>query len=96
MSDIVCAICDGGPGNECACNCGMKKWSVGGITLEKTTAISWMFGEWIIDYDPPPIPLRNCDYQFRHKDYDEGDSRHGSARSLLESIDLIVELGEDE
>lgn len=22
----VCAICDGGPGNDCACNCGMQKW----------------------------------------------------------------------
>lgn len=22
----VCAICDGGPGNNCACNCGMQKW----------------------------------------------------------------------
>lgn len=23
----VCSICDGGPGNECACSCGFKKYS---------------------------------------------------------------------
>ncbi|KAE8546114.1 hypothetical protein [Marinobacter nauticus] len=22
----VCAICDGGPGNDCSCSCGMQKW----------------------------------------------------------------------
>lgn len=22
----ICAICDGGPGNDCACNCGMEKY----------------------------------------------------------------------
>lgn len=24
----ICAICDGGPGNECSCSCGMQKWEV--------------------------------------------------------------------
>lgn len=24
--DRVCAVCDGGPGNNCACSCGMREW----------------------------------------------------------------------
>jgi len=24
--DAVCSICDGGPGNECACSCGQRMW----------------------------------------------------------------------
>ena len=36
-----------------------------------------------IQYDPPPIPIRSCDYQFVHVDYDgPGDHRHGAASSL--------------
>lgn len=28
------------------------------------------FGPWTISYDPPPIPVRNCDWHFTHEDYD--------------------------
>lgn len=45
-----------------------------------------------ITYDPPPIPVRTCDWHFVHEDYDEGDRRHGSAASLnaaKNEIDLI-------
>lgn len=41
---------------------------------------------WWISYDPPPIPTRNCDWQFWHDDFDgatdAGDSRCGHAESL--------------
>jgi hypothetical protein len=36
-----------------------------------------------IDYDPPPIPVRTCDWQFAHEDYDgPEDNRCGHAESL--------------
>lgn len=38
---------------------------------------------WHIHYDPPPIPVRNCDWQFWHEEYDgPGDNRSGHAPSL--------------
>lgn len=41
---------------------------------------------WWIDYDPPPIPVRTCDWQFWHDDFDgapdANDNRYGSAGSL--------------
>jgi hypothetical protein len=41
---------------------------------------------WLISFDPPPIPTRNCDWQFWHDDFDgapdANDSRCGSAGSL--------------
>lgn len=29
-----------------------------------------VFGKWTIEYDPPPIPSRSCDWNFAHEDYD--------------------------
>lgn len=38
---------------------------------------------WHIEYNPPPIPVRTCDWQFWHVDYDgPEDSRCGFAPSL--------------
>lgn len=53
-----------------------------------------------ISYDPPPIPTRNCDWQWSHRDYDgEGDPRHGfspSEQQAKADIDeLIEELSDD-
>jgi hypothetical protein len=28
------------------------------------------FGKWTIYFDPPPIPVRTCDWHFVHDDYD--------------------------
>ena len=46
-----------------------------------------------ITYDPPPIPLRNSDWQYWHDDYDgaddANDDRHGSAKSLNDCRDEI-------
>lgn len=36
-----------------------------------------------IDYDPPPIPVRDCDWHWTHEDYDgPEDNRYGHAPSL--------------
>src|SRR5438876_3277322 len=36
-----------------------------------------------ISFDPPPIPLRTCDWRWAHVDYDgPPDPRHGLAPSL--------------
>ena len=36
-----------------------------------------------ISYDPPPIPARNCDWSYSHKDFDgPEDNRYGHAPSL--------------
>lgn len=51
------------------------------------------YRNWQITYDPPPIPVRNCDWQFWHEDYDgPEDNRCGYAASLADAkaeIDAI-------
>lgn len=51
------------------------------------------YGNWLISYNPPPIPARNCDWQFCHKDFDGAedacDDRYGSAASLLAAMSDI-------
>ena len=49
-----------------------------------------------ITYDPPPIPSRDCDWSYVHKDYDgtedANDNRAGHARSwdaCLDEIDAL-------
>lgn len=57
------------------------------------------YGDWLISYNPPPIPVRNCDWQFCHKDFDgaedAGDMRYGHAGSKLAAMDEIDDLVED-
>jgi hypothetical protein len=57
------------------------------------------YGDWHIEHNPPPIPMRNCDWQFWHDDYDgapdANDNRCGAAASLEEAkmeIDFIEDL----
>lgn len=35
MDDRICKVCDGGPGNNCACSCGLEVWDYAdqGITM---------------------------------------------------------------
>jgi hypothetical protein len=44
------------------------------------------YGDWHIEYDPPPIPTRQFDWHYWHDDYDGAedacDNRHGSVASL--------------
>lgn len=55
---------------------------------------------YLITYDPPPIPTRNCDWHWRHGDLDLDDNRYGHSGSLADAkadIDAqIWESGEDE
>lgn len=54
------------------------------------------YGNWIIQYDPPPIPVRCCDWQFWHRDYDgPEDGRCGAAGSLDEAKGEIDALEDD-
>ncbi len=67
------------------------------------SALRETYRDFIINYDPPPIPVRCCDWQFWHKDFDgapnnpgegPGDNRCGSAGSLDDAkleIDMILE-----
>ena len=55
------------------------------------------YRDWWIEYDPPPIPSRQCDWAFSHKDYDgPQDQRFGFAPSLeaaMVEIDARIEDG---
>lgn len=57
------------------------------------------YGNWEISYNPPPIPSRNCDWQFCHKDFDGAedacDNRYGHAASLLEAMGDIDDREDD-
>lgn len=59
-------------------------------------ALEYRFGKWAIDYDPPPIPARNCDWHYTHEDDDgapDGSSaRSGHAGSLQACLDAIAEM----
>lgn len=57
------------------------------------------YGNWHIEFNPPPIPTRACDWQFWHDDYDgapdANDNRCGSAATLDDAkmeIDMIDDM----
>jgi hypothetical protein len=61
-------------------------------------------GTWHIEYDPPPIPSRTCDWAFRHDDYDgapehsfgpPADNRCGTGPSEADCIQQIKEMEEE-
>ncbi len=63
------------------------------------------YRNYIIKYDPPPIPIRSCDWQFCHEDYDgapnetggpPADHRSGFAPTLEDAKCLIDEMIDDE
>lgn len=52
-------------------------------------------GQWTIEFDPPPIPLRQFDYAFSHDDYDGADGGNGlagRAASVQDALDQISEI----
>lgn len=54
-------------------------------------------GPWLITYDPPPIPIRTCDWQFVHDAYDGPGSQRvlsGSAASVQDALVQIAEIEE--
>ena len=49
-----------------------------------------------IEYDPPPIPARACDWVWAHEDYDgPGDSRIGHAPTLAAAQAAVDEYLEE-
>lgn len=44
-----------------------------------------IYRDFVITYDPPPIPLRNCDWHWTHKEIDLDDNRYGHAGSLADA-----------
>lgn len=64
-----------------------------GEAVVRTADTTIRYGNWEISYDPPPIPSRNFDWQFSHKDFDGApdacDNRYGAAASLLEAMTEI-------
>ena len=48
------------------------------------------YGNWHIEYAPPPIPTHQFDYSFWHKDFDgPEDNRCGHAESLIDAMTQI-------
>ena len=45
------------------------------------------YRNYIITYDPPPIPTRQFDYQFVHDDYDGADDANDRRAGHAESPD---------
>ena len=37
---------------------------------QNTATLPQLYRNYIIQYDPPPIPLRQFDWDFAHEDYD--------------------------
>lgn len=62
------------------------------------------YGNYHIYYDPPPIPIRSCDWHYVHDDYDgapifsdgpPADHRCGSAASVEDCKREIDELEQE-
>ena len=56
---------------------------------------SMTYRGYVIHYDPPPIPVRCCDWHFVHEDYDLDDHRYGHGASDADCRAQIDEM-EDE
>jgi hypothetical protein len=56
--------------------------------------------DWEIYFDPPPIPTRNCDWHFHHKDFDgapdANDHRCGHGASYEDCLDQIADMDADQ
>lgn len=55
------------------------------------------YRNYTISFEPPPIPVRSCDYQFVHNDYDgPEDRRCGHAASEWECRAMIDDIEDDQ
>lgn len=63
---------------------------------EPKVSIKVRYGDWTIRFDPPPIPVRNCDWAFVHEDFDgapdSNDNRCGYGESPEDCIERIYEI----
>lgn len=56
------------------------------------------YGNWLITFNPPPIPIRTMDWEFVHDAYDGPGSRRtlsGHAGDVEEAVALIKEIEEE-
>jgi hypothetical protein len=51
---------------------------------------------WYIEYAPPPIPLRQFDYEYWHDSYDGENGLCGMAASVNAAIEEIEEIEEQQ
>lgn len=51
-----------------------------------------IIGDWLGQYDPPPIPDRRFDYTYWHKDCDDTNRLCGHAANKDEAINEIIDL----
>jgi hypothetical protein len=55
------------------------------------------YRDFVISYQAPPIPVRDCDYIYHHKDYDgPEDNRIGTAASVEACKEAIDEWHADQ
>ena len=54
------------------------------------------FDDYILKYDPKPIPDRNHDWEVTHKDYDPPDDRHFTGASLEEVWGQVIDYNEEQ
>lgn len=64
--------------------------------------LSQRYGKWTISYDPPPIPVRDCDYAFSHDDFDAsyegeedgwvGNGLCGRGASVADCLEQIADI----
>jgi hypothetical protein len=67
------------------------------LPISEGSPSKMMYRNYVIVYQPPPIPARNFDYQFCHDSYDgPGDNRCGFAGSLEDAKAKIDEIYYDE
>lgn len=71
----------------------------------RVALVEFGVGPWTVRYDPPPIPARNCDWQFTHADFDAsyegvengwaGNGLSGAAASPDACLREIADIEED-
>jgi len=49
-----------------------------------------------IHYDPPPIPSRNCDWHWTHKDFDGPEDNRGGHAESAEAAKAAVDFWHEE
>lgn len=66
----------------------------------ETVAGRTRYGPWTIYFDPPPIPVRCCDWHYTHDDFDasfedgewQGNGLSGSCASFEDALDACDQL----
>ncbi|API59552.1 hypothetical protein BSL82_09685 [Tardibacter chloracetimidivorans] len=69
------------------------------MTNAQHTVKSMRYGDWHIEYNPPPVPFRSADWQFWHDDFDGAedacDNRYGHAGSIEDAMNDIDDMADE-